>query len=56
MQPIQTSTSEAIESKAIGNTAAETPNHETIKACKELIEGEGITFTSLDELFKYLKN
>ncbi|MDR1731147.1 MAG: hypothetical protein LBR61_03550 [Synergistaceae bacterium] len=34
----------------------ETPNQETLKACRELNEGGGVTFTSLDDLFKYLKS
>jgi hypothetical protein len=32
------------------------PSEETIAACRELREGRGINFTSLDELFKYLKS
>jgi hypothetical protein len=32
------------------------PNAETLAACKELNEGNGIRFTSIDELFKYLKS
>ena len=38
------------------NTETETPNKETLEACQELKEGKGITFTSLDGLFKYLKS
>ena len=32
------------------------PNKETLAACQELKEGKGISFTSIDELFKYLKS
>jgi len=38
------------------STVGKTPNQETLKACQELRNGDGISFTSLDELFKYLKS
>ena len=37
-------------------SGSDIPNKDTLDACQELKEGKGVSFTSLDELFKYLKN
>ena len=42
--------------KITENTETETPNKETLEACQELREGKGVSFNSIDELFKYLKS